>query len=491
MWWCCGARVRSCSHTQGECILAVRSTRWIPLLALALVCGLTIEAMSDDRVAHATTPLVIEGQIVVRPWTDARGQIGGVEFGFRPDWRADASEESDGQGDPLFVMATSSTQIISNAGTWMHSREIPVLPSWWGNDIRGRILFRGEIDDDAQLTRIEFGLRPFWGLDPPPTETGPDDFFPTKRFLTRQIAERSEGKWLRSSRINIAVPIGCDHAIGALGCERIDVGAGANHSCAVHRSGDVTCWGENESGQARPPVGYFRFVSAGGEHTCGLRQSGHVQCWGSNEAGQISAPWGIFRAVSAGGRHTCGLHETGTVECWGANEHGQADAPAGRFIAVSAGTGHSCGIRDSREVECWGSNAVGQVDVPDGRFRSVSAGWLHSCGLLETGEIQCWGPNARGEGSPPGGKFRSVSAGAVFSCGVRDNGEVECWGWNQHGETRAPHWRRFQRVSAGGEHVCGLIEFRFSTDDRNSDIICWGANDSGQADAPVPERRNW
>ena len=465
---------------------------------LGVVCGLAVETTSDVRIAHATTPLVIEGRIAVRPWVDDMGQISDLEYGLERDWVADISNGEERQGEPWIErMFVSSAQLVANAGTWMQSR-VMLLPAqpWVGNDIAGRILIRSEVDNVGRLTRIEFGFRPSWGLEAPETDTGPDDVFPVKRFLTRQLAERSGGRWLLSSRLSIIVPLRlCALPFGVVGTERCVptiVSAGANHTCAGYLTGDVTCWGDNKFGQAEVPHGSFAAVSAGGEHTCGLRSSGHIQCWGSNAAGQTAAPWGTFRQVSAGGRHTCGLRETGVVECWGANEHGQADALAGRFVAVSAGTGHSCGLRDDREVECWGSNAVGQTDVPDGRFQAVSAGWLHSCGLLETGEVRCWGPNARGEGSPPAGRFRSISAGAVFTCGVRDGGQVECWGWNEHGEMEVPRWAQFQSVSAGSQHACGLIESpRSSVAYRNTDVVCWGANDVGQASAPIPEERDW
>ena len=64
--------------------------------------------------------------------------------------------------------------------------------------------------------------------------------------------------------------------------------------------GSVTCWGDNEKGQATAPEGEFTSVSGGLYHTCGLRQDGSIVCWGDNEIGQTSAPGGEFTSVSAG-----------------------------------------------------------------------------------------------------------------------------------------------------------------------------------------------
>ncbi|MBK7860788.1 MAG: hypothetical protein IPJ65_19740 [Archangiaceae bacterium] len=88
--------------------------------------------------------------------------------------------------------------------------------------------------------------------------------------------------------------------------------ASFDHACAVTRSGEAWCWGENASGElgsgtvggpgARAPFPTRVVVGASGEpflglvqirtgsaHTCGLRDDGTVWCWGSNSDGQLGA----------------------------------------------------------------------------------------------------------------------------------------------------------------------------------------------------------
>lgn len=448
-----------------------------------LLIGMAVLAMAvvgGWGVGNATTPLTAEGQIVVQPLVNEQGLIEMIKVGFRPtDGRGSFGSTHDQPAGFFYA-----SQLVGHAGTWLQSGHVQIR-TWTGFAVEGRILVRPEIDENRHLSRIEFGFRPSWGINVPKSLRGPDDIFPTKRFITRELAQRSTGSWLRSSRTVIVVPLGCQGAIGALGCEFVDVSAGANHSCAVHTSGSVTCWSSNEFRQARSPVGSFTSVSAGGTHTCGRRTSGYLQCWGSNEDGQTDAPVEIFRTVSAGASHSCGVHDTGAVKCWGSNTYSQIDAPEGDFVSVSAGGGHSCGVRESGEVQCWGSDVAGQLRNPPGQFRLVSAGWLHTCGLLETGEVRCWGANAAGESDPPEGRFRTISAGAVFTCGVRETGTNVCWGWDDQGQGNVP-WTQFDYINAGGSHACGASRYGFSFD-RSIEIECWGSDDAGQATVPGSE----
>lgn len=52
--------------------------------------------------------------------------------------------------------------------------------------------------------------------------------------------------------------------------------AGDNHTCGLRPSGDIACWGRNDSDQASPYFGAFHSVAAGGDQTCGLRPSGEA-----------------------------------------------------------------------------------------------------------------------------------------------------------------------------------------------------------------------
>ena len=182
-----------------------------------------------------------------------------------------------------------------------------------------------------------------------------------------------------------------------------DIAAGVNHSCTLNE-GRVLCWGSNLHGQlgngesgataySSVPVEAQGIadavaVGAGWEHTCAVHATGEVSCWGDDTSGELgngitadSIPVpvkviGLDDAidVTAGDWHTCALRSTGEVSCWGRNRDGQLgndDMGVDSYVPVSVR-----GISD----------AV-----------SVSANGEHSCAVHATGEVSCWGDNWQGE----------------------------------------------------------------------------------------------
>ena len=123
--------------------------------------------------------------------------------------------------------------------------------------------------------------------------------------------------------------------------------AGLYFSCALAKTGTVTCWGNNSFGQLgdgtttssstpRPVTGLTDItdITASGfgpvAYSCALAKTGTVTCWGNNLDGELgdgtrnnsTTPRPVtgltdITAITAGGRHSCALAKTGTVTCWG------------------------------------------------------------------------------------------------------------------------------------------------------------------------------
>ena len=73
-------------------------------------------------------------------------------------------------------------------------------------------------------------------------------------------------------------------------------------------------------------------------------------------------------------------------------------------------------------------------------------------------------------------RFQQVSAGENHTCGVKADGTVACWGENSYGAATPPAGT-FHQVTAGWDHTCGV-----KTD---GTVACWGDNDYGKATPPT------
>jgi alpha-tubulin suppressor-like RCC1 family protein len=159
---------------------------------------------------------------------------------------------------------------------------------------------------------------------------------------------------------------------GVFGAQQISMGY--NHACAVLVDGTVACWGANDSGQlgngttaqptlyeGTPVVGLTDAVqvAAYGESSCAITKSGQVKCWGDNTMGELgdghadpSFPQAMFGQItpnipvvgitaatalpSGFGENACAVLVDSTVRCWGDNSSNQLGDGTGvdRFESV-------------------------------------------------------------------------------------------------------------------------------------------------------------
>uniref|UniRef100_A0A7N1A1Z6 non-specific serine/threonine protein kinase n=1 Tax=Kalanchoe fedtschenkoi TaxID=63787 RepID=A0A7N1A1Z6_KALFE len=194
-------------------------------------------------------------------------------------------------------------------------------------------------------------------------------------------------------------------------------------------------------------------------------------------------------AISYGesGPAFCGLRSDGShlVSCYGANSAIMYGYPAHfSFVGLTGGDGFVCGLlADSSQPYCWGSSGYIQMGVPQPMIRGleyseISAGDYHLCGLRkpfkgslrDVSFVDCWGYNMT-KSYEFDGQIQSITAGSEFNCGLfSQNRTVFCWGdeTSSHVISLIPQGARFQRIAAGGYHVCGILE---GVDSR---VRCWG-----------------
>jgi alpha-tubulin suppressor-like RCC1 family protein len=268
----------------------------------------------------------------------------------------------------------------------------------------------------------------------------------------------------------------------------IAVDAGGRHTCALLESGRIKCWGANDLGQlgsgdrearglapgqmgaALPAVDLGTgavavSLSLGADHSCALLATGDVKCWGINESEQLG--------IAGADPHGDQPQELGDALAAVALEPPQAAA------SVAAGMRHSCALLQDLRLECWGDNSAGQLGVGRQGYipfyelehvelrqagaiaaRAVTAGANHTCALLTTGAVTCWGINA----------FGALGQGhaAGFQAGPTVEEPLVTVDLGRDGESAL----RALDLSAGVDFTCAVLE--------DESIKCWGANGSGQ-----------
>ncbi len=285
------------------------------------------------------------------------------------------------------------------------------------------------------------------------------------------------------------------------------------YTCALHGSGHVECWGDEQYPMGGPTTNDFIQISAGTAHVCGLRDNGSIACWGDDFYGQSTPPVGTgFVEVAAGGFNGCALDANRSPVCWGYDDPTVGMFPPPTEVGLSQlgmAANHSCAIKSDGVVACWGavgpdpatqnlypveSNPVllrvhnegttvlrtnGSVGAwmyfdefstpaPTSEgYVSISSGRCAENGL---GATDCWGDNGTGRTLRTGvGAFVAVAPSDYQGCALRDNGIIGCWSYANYGDytTAIPSGSGYKALATDGNG-------RYCAIKPNDQLVCFG-----------------
>lgn len=202
--------------------------------------------------------------------------------------------------------------------------------------------------------------------------------------------------------------------------------------CALTKQGDVFCEGTFQPigdplvrAASQPPAGLLQPVPeqgvrkltlvraedlvAGNGHFCALGIDGSVTCWDENQYGQAGAPTELCVEYAYGDGCKVGPHRVQLTE---------------RATALAAGAHHTCAILKDRTVACWGRNSKGALGfasdavchpsfrgfcdvVPQrvpgihgARELALSKSFVQSWVLSDAGEVLTWPEGADSKPDP-------------------------------------------------------------------------------------------
>lgn len=166
------------------------------------------------------------------------------------------------------------------------------------------------------------------GSQPPPLQLMDDGVY-VERIIVRWAYDQSytwactllSNQTLLCATNSDAMRAIVDNAPTLDGDTVIQMSAGAAHACMLFHTGNVTCWGSQETcldGRCTPPPAVlFSSIECGAVATCGITQDGFIRCFGSSltSTALLSTPSGVFGQIAMQVSEHCHAADDTTDTC--------------------------------------------------------------------------------------------------------------------------------------------------------------------------------
>ncbi len=312
---------------------------------------------------------------------------------------------------------------------------------------------------------------------------------------------------------------------------------GDSHSCALHGTGKVYCWGDNRSGQVAggakaevvaiptevPGLVDVVQIVAAGDYTCARISDGNVACWSGSSPGSGPKPIkGLSKAATdlvvchgAWGTYGC-AQQGGEVSCWGDqyvnNPDGSSLLPSEEAVLIPglqdasglACTGIiACARRGPNDALCWGAtedygmSAVSAVTLPvavpafDVKVGTITNyGAISSCrdgacwsvappeNAFQRSGIQQFSSGFESENAFQLRGIQQFASGSKHGCRLLTDGQIHCEGGSDFGVLGvADNAGMLQTVRAS---FLAVGDTHSCVIDPRRGVLCWGDNERAQ-----------
>ncbi len=291
--------------------------------------------------------------------------------------------------------------------------------------------------------------------------------------------------------------------------DAVDISSNMDKSCAVVNDGTVKCWtlleSDNENNatfslpKTIPGIAQTKNVIVSDYQNCAIHRNGQMTCWGWGGAGDAEQQARLIPElnnvtdVSIYYRTICAL-TAGSARCWNGNDQASDKLTMKSYFLtatslVSQGA-NLCAVMANGEVQCLDMSNLNSTpaNVPVIKTaKTLTAGYSHICATMQDNSVACWGEGRSGQ-LATSEKWRThnptvitgVRASQIVASGNRTctwNAQRESWCWGHTSTfynsepTRVGNIIGASEVQAGVDLSCVVSPVPNS---QEKSFSCWG-----------------